>query len=233
MIKKLLYFLILFLGHVLVFAQEDFIPENTSPPEDRIEKQRNFDDDLSSKYDGNDFKYKDHVEKREKRRTPNFPSTFLSKVMRFFTTVFPYLLALIVIFIVVKALIGEDFSWFFSSKNKKIERAVILTSEEESYLENENYEKLIVLAKQKGDYRNATRYYYLLLLKQMSNKGLITFDKDKTNTEYIFDLQKKELRKPFSYLLYIYDYVWYGEFDVNQTNFSVIESNYESFLKQL
>ena len=233
MIKKLLYFIFLFIGSLQLFAQEEDISYESFSPENSIEKQRNFDDDLSSKYNSDDFKYKDDVEKKPKKTGPNFPSTFLSKVVHFFVTIFPYLLALIIIFIVVKALIGEDFKWFNASRNKKVERVSILSSEEESYLENEDYSKLIALSKQKGDYRNATRYYYLLLLKSMSNKGLITFDKDKTNTEYIFDLQKKELRKPFSYLLYIYDYVWYGEFNVNQTNFEVIESNYESFLKQL
>ena len=84
-----------------------------------------------------------------------------------------------------------------------------------------------------NDYRKATRYYYLLLLKRMNEKELITYDKDKTNSEYVFDLQKLELRKQFSYLLYIYDYVWYGEFKVDELNFKTIENEYESFFKLL
>jgi len=79
----------------------------------------------------------------------------------------------------------------------------------------------------------ATRYYYLSLLKRLSQKGLITYDKDKTNTEYKFELQDKQMRKKFSYLAYVYDYVWYGEFPVDESKFSTIETNYKTFLQTI
>ncbi len=231
MIKKILYLLLLFFGNVILYAQEDYSTYEPVPPSNEISKQRNFNEDLSSKYNGVEFQYQEY--KPPPKKVKREKSESLVKLFDFISTAFPYVIALMVIFIVVKAVMGDDLSWLKFSKNKKIERAAIFTSEEESYLKSENYSKLIELAKEKGDFRTATRYYYLLLLKQMSNKGLITFDKDKTNTEYIFDLQEKELRKPFSYLLYIYDYVWYGEFVVDRMNFDVIETNYESFLKKL
>ncbi len=244
MSKKLLfYFLILFFAVLQLQAQEETIADDvTELPSDEIIKQRDFNDNLSEKYKGNEFVYTENKEKKRKKdnkkdiskRKSKPPSKQLTNFITSVSQAFPYILVLVIILIIVKAVMGEDLSWLFkSSKNKKIDRVTILSNEEESYLKNENYDKLIALAKEKGDYRTATRYYYLLLLKRMAKKGLITFDKDKTNTEYIFDLQQKELRKPFSYLLYIYDYVWYGEFVLDQGNFSVIENNYESFLKKL
>jgi len=238
MSKQLFTSLFTFFFCFLVFAQEDGI-EETSMYTDKSKAtitERKFENDLPSTYNGNEFTYKDSGPKqvKETKQPPkiNMPTGIFSVIVGFFKLVFPYLLAALVIFIVAKSILGGE-GFAFGKKKKKIERVSILSSEEESYLKDKNYAKLLEIAKQKGDFRMATRYYYLLLLQKMSDKELITYDKDKTNSEYIFDLQKKDLRKQFSYLLYIYDYVWYGEFNVDQSNFQVIETNYESFIKKL
>ena len=85
---------------------------------------------------------------------------------------------------------------------------------------------------QNKDFRLAVRYYYLQVLKDLSNKKIIDYHKDKTNTEYLFEIDNKALRDQFSHLSYIYAYVWYGEFLLDENSFKKAQNKYQSFLKQ-
>ena len=114
------------------------------------------------------------------------------------------------------------------------ERELVELKQKMASVSNDNntiFDTLLTNAINNGNYRLATRFHYLSLLKKLSQKELIKYDKDKTNTEYQFELKNKELRAKFSYLAYIYDYVWYGEFPVDQLKFGVIENKYKSFIE--
>ena len=144
-------------------------------------------------------------------------------------TIFPILLGIVVVLIVLKVFFNLDTSFWKVSKVQK-EDVKKLISEEENIDEND-YEKLLQLAVKKKDYRLATRYYYLSLLKNLSQKNHIEYHKDKTNAEYQFELKDKKMRSAFSYLSYIYSYVWYGEFSIDEFKFAIIEEKYQSFIK--
>ena len=83
------------------------------------------------------------------------------------------------------------------------------------------------------EYRLAIRYYYLSVLKTLSNKKLIDYHIDKTNSEYLFEIKNESIRNEFSYLSYIYSYVWYGDFPIDETNFKLAENKYTSFKNSL
>ena len=240
--KQTLLIFLLFIAFS-AFSQDDYTEESESTYEyvehgtNTVETRR-FNKELNSVYNGPEFQYKevkkDKEEKKEikPREKDQFSLDFFKALTDFLSTVFPYLLALIVVIIIVKSVLaGNTDFWRF--KKQKITKSAIVKEEIEENIEETDFEKLLKLAISNKDYRKATRYYYLLLLKQMNEKELINYHKDKTNSEYIFDLEKVELRKHFSYLLYIYDYVWYGEFNVNETNFVTIENEYQSFLKKI
>lgn len=197
-------------------------------------KQREFEEDLKTKYNSRDFIYKE--EKVKKKNTPKINNNslgFLKGLASFMGTIFPYLLALIIIFILVKTFVYNDKDfWKFSKLKKKVSKKIIYSEEEDNIDEND-YEKLLLRAIKNKEYRLATRYYYLSVLKKMTHKELIDFHKDKTNSQYLFELKDSEIRKQFSYLLYIYDYVWYGEFPINELQFNTIESSYKDFIKKI
>ena len=50
-------------------------------------------------------------------------------------------------------------------------------------------------------------------------------------TQGIFEIENQTVRKEFSYLSYVYSYVWYGEFPVDELKFEFVESKYKSFIK--
>lgn len=73
----------------------------------------------------------------------------------------------------------------------------------------------------------------IILLKDLSDKKLIDYHKDKTNSEYLFELKNETQKDQFSYLLYVYNYIWYGEFAINKREFQLAENKYQSFKKLL
>ena len=62
----------------------------------------------------------------------------------------------------------------------------------------------------------------------MSDKGAIEWDIEKTNSDYLSEIQSEDLKKDFRFLSYVYEYSWYGEFEINDTDFSKTET---AFLK--
>jgi hypothetical protein len=81
------------------------------------------------------------------------------------------------------------------------------------------------------DYRQATRYLYLISLTLLNEKGLIKWHKDATNQEYLLQLKGSTWETSFRYLTGIYDKVWYGEFPLGETQFTRLHQYFEDFFK--
>lgn len=199
-----------------------------------IDQERTFSTDLKEKYSGKDFEYKEDVKKKEADKnedTNKSINAFLAFFIFFMTSIFPFLLGGFVIFVIVKVLLGSDIRfWQSNPKSKKLSEKLVYEDED---IHEINLDALLLQAIEKKDFRLAIRYYYLSALKSLSKKQLIDYHKDKTNSEYLFELENKNLRTEFSYLSYVYSYVWYGEFPVDETNFKVAENKYQSFLKSI
>ena len=84
---------------------------------------------------------------------------------------------------------------------------------------------------QLGDYRQATRYLYLISLTLLNEKGLIRWHKDATNQEYLLQLKGSSWETSFRYLTGLYDKVWYGEFPLGETQFNRLHQYFEDFYK--
>lgn len=117
---------------------------------------------------------------------------------------------------IAKSIINKEGSWIFGKSSKK----KIATSDiEQEDIHMINFEKMIRDSKNNNDYRLAIRYYYLWLLKRLTDKTVIEWDIEKTNSDYLYEISDLKLRKDFAYLSYIYDYSWYGEFTLDETAF--------------
>jgi hypothetical protein len=84
---------------------------------------------------------------------------------------------------------------------------------------------------QLGDYRQATRYLYLISLTLLNEKGLIQWHQDATNQEYLLQLKGSSWEASFRYLTGIYDRVWYGEFPLGESQFNRLHQYFEDFYK--
>jgi len=200
-----------------------------------ISDEKKFEDNLKNKYSGKDFEYIDNLKNPEPKRDvkPVSNSNFGANFFIFLASVFPYVLGIIVVLIILKSLINtESGFWSFKKSDTKITKAEIYQQEEENINEND-YDKLLKAAIFSEDYRLATRYYYLSVLKKLSENKQIEYHKEKTNTDYLFELKNKKTRKDFSQLSYIYDYVWYGEFALDTSLFTRLENKFQSFIKKI
>ena len=96
-----------------------------------------------------------------------------------------------------------------------------------------NYQREIDKAVAQGNYRLAVRLMYLRLLKNMSDKELIQYKQDRTNFDYLLQLQSTGYYPSFFRLTRHYEYSWYGHFDVGDSAYKVIANEFNQFDKQM
>lgn len=134
----------------------------------------------------------------------------------------------VVIYLIVKALIGKEGKWIFG---KDANKKTIHYSELEKNIHLLDFKKLIQESLEKGERRIAIRYYYLWLLKVMAQNHYIEWDIEKTNSDYLYELQNPVYKEDFTYLSYLYNYIWYGEFEIDETTFNKAENRFKKSIK--
>ncbi len=71
-----------------------------------------------------------------------------------------------------------------------------------------------------GDYRSAVRYLYLSSLLMLDERGLLRYDRSKTNREYLKSVANSpELAGPLSEVIDVFDNVWYGFHTLDEETF--------------
>ena len=110
---------------------------------------------------------------------------------------------------------------------KSRKQGSILFTEEEQIIKNEDIPALINEAIQQNNYRLAIRYYYLLSLKYLTETDNISWQPQKTNEDYINEINKELLKADFKNITRIYDYVWYGEFNIDVAKFETLKLPFE------
>ena len=83
------------------------------------------------------------------------------------------------------------------------------------------------------DYRLAVRFYYLYILQLMSEEALIDWQLQKTNHDYEKEIKKPELKYAFAKITRLYDYVWYGDFSIDELQYKKAEVIFLSLQKSL
>lgn len=79
------------------------------------------------------------------------------------------------------------------------------------------------------NYRLAVRLLYLQTLKHLSNADRIQYKPDKTNRQYVYELANSPLQADFDVLTRQFEFVWYGDFPVDEARFGSIRQQFQSF----
>jgi hypothetical protein len=116
---------------------------------------------------------------------------------------------------------------FFSRSQRNISSDIVVNTEENS----DDPEWQIQQAIKNGNYRLAVRYLYLLSLKRLADKNYIEINSSKTNYEYVNEVRKQKFANDFASLTLQYEYVWYGEYPVDQRLFDQIQDGFNQFHK--
>ena len=139
------------------------------------------------------------------------------------------LIVLAVIYLIIRMLMNHRGNWFFQKKNESL---AIDINNAEQLIQSADFEQLISEIEKQGDTRQSIRLYYLWLLKDLKEKELIVWLPEKTNADYLSELKQEALRKQFSYLSYLYNYIWYGEFSITDEDYLAAKKAFLIYLRK-
>jgi len=215
------------------FSQEEkdslVVSEDTS----QVLESRSFDQELSEKYEGDEFDYSS-----PEGEAQNLISRFLRWFSNFLRDTFGFnidpaffeILEILIyvamgglaLYLLIRFFVRENLSSIFSKKATSF--MDINLSEE--HIENIDLDAKIKEALTQKDYRLAVRYHYLKVLKNLSLKNIITWEYEKTNADYQKEITISELKPLFKEVSYLYDYIWYGEQDIDANGFNAAEKHF-------
>ncbi len=146
-------------------------------------------------------------------------------------------IAKIVLFIAVGALLAFILIRLFGkdifARNKKItSRQIVIHDLEERPMESD-LERFLREALQRKDFRQAIRIYYLIILKSLHDKNLIRWKKDKTNMQYLSEMNKHPSYAQLINNTLLFEYIWYGEHSIGEEQFFNIKKSFTSLLEKL
>jgi hypothetical protein len=134
-----------------------------------------------------------------------------------------------VLFILYRLFLAEG---VFKRRSKSAQNAE--SHVEEEIITNESdFDRLIRQALQSNNYRQAVRYQYLRTLHLLAGKSLVSLAPDKTNFNYVSEITNHDYRQAFAALTLNYEYVWYGEFDIDKNIYDKIDNNFSSLNKKI
>lgn len=167
------------------------------------------------------------ISRRQRHQRP--PSSINVILNSWPLKLFFWLLAIVfIVFISYKVFFKNG---IFASRNPKVSVA-----NEESLQELDEvsaYDNLISEAEDKSEYNLATRYLFLKTLKSLSDRGLIHFASEKTNKEYLKEMEQHNYYEEFRELTRDYEYIWYGKFLIDNTKYQKLKEQFHFFDKKI
>jgi len=143
----------------------------------------------------------------------------------------PYFILALCLFIITKFFIKLNTNSL--TRQSMAKKGEILLFDEEKLLKSENLDELLNQAIADNNFRLAIRYEYLKILKYLSQLKLIDWQVQKTNDDYYSELSQQALKPMFKQSTLLYDYVWYGNFKINQNHYAKIKVTLDQFLTKI
>lgn len=168
---------------------------------------------------------------RVNRHPPRKDNSYMNHLLNSLPfKIFFWLLALIFIGVISYYVLFKN--GIFSRKRNKIN----LGETEDSPLELDEisqYDELIADAENAANYNLAARYLFLKTLKFLSERELIHFAPDKTNREYLLEMNSNSYYDEFKSLTRSYEYAWYGKVFVDANAYRSLKEQYQLFNKKV
>jgi len=133
------------------------------------------------------------------------------------------------VFLILKVT-GMDMMQIFTGKTSTLE---IPYHESLENIHEISFEEEIEKAIANRNFWLAVRLLYLNCLKKLSDAGAVQWQADKTNQAYLQEIKNPEQQQKFGLLTRQFEYVWYGDFKVDQANFQQISNSFHQFNPKL
>lgn len=206
----------------VINARDDRVPMRVRYPDP---------DHLRDKQTDHDYQYANEAPPPE-NPLARFWVWLLSKIGRFlaseaYQNVWQYVILTAIagtaIYLLMKA---EVLGFLFSKKAQSVDLAYENLAEN---IHEINFDTAVDEAVGQRNFRLAVRLLYLQTLKQLSDTGRIQYKPDKTNRQYVYELANSSLQSDFESLTRQFEFTWYGDFPIDETQFAALRTSFNSF----
>jgi hypothetical protein len=172
------------------------------------------------------------------KKTAKPPQSFLERILNWIARAFRfvakggkpveytiYILMFAVLLFVLYKILGLDYDALVLRKKKILNNEISVFEEDIHALDPD---QLINDSIQKKQYRLAVRWLYIKLLKTLSSRELIDWEINKTNSDYARELKNTPYFEPFTRLTFVFEYIWYGEFELLAAGFENYRVEFDS-----
>lgn len=121
-------------------------------------------------------------------------------------------------------------------KNRKLdlsEDLEISVEEVAENLETHDPRSLLEQAIDAKEYRLAVRLYYLKIIRELSLKEQIRWQRDKTNSQYLKEMRQHPLLDEFAEMTLLFERIWYGNRTIGMTDFELLRPKAEGLLTKV
>jgi hypothetical protein len=137
-------------------------------------------------------------------------------------------IASVVVYVTLK-LMGVDFTGLYRKKNNNEIPFETLGENIHAIDFTDSISEAIT----QKNYRLAVRLYYLKALKELTDREMIDWKINKTNRSYVYELNSPTLCLDFEQITLQFEYAWYGDFPVDETQFINIKNQFLTFSDSL
>ncbi|TLX77676.1 DUF4129 domain-containing protein [Labilibacter sediminis] len=137
-------------------------------------------------------------------------------------------LAIFILVFVILKLLGVRLSGLLLfSNDTKVTNLNFKAGDDDIY--NKNLDSILKTAIERKAYREAVRILYLLSIRALDATSLIDWKPWKTDKEYYYELQQPDHKTQFKNLVINYEYIWYGQFSLDERKFDQIHAEFNAF----
>ena len=170
----------------------------------------------------------DELPLREKSQVQVDPA-LTSGILKFLAI----LILAIVLALILRGVLGLE----NTPRNKKIRQedtdgAISLEKIEENIHESD-LDAYIRQALVQEEYALALRLYYLSILKELSLRKAIRWTRNKTNRQYVQEMQQSAFSGSFEEVTRIFERAWYGGRQVNRQDYQAVEPKFQTLARQI
>ncbi|MFD0931213.1 hypothetical protein ACFQ0R_01230 [Psychroflexus salinarum] len=124
------------------------------------------------------------------------------------------------------------FNKYYVLKRKKVpeSKTEINLSEDERLVLKKDLSTLIEEAESETNFRLASRYLFLNILKNLKENNIIEYQFQKTNADYKSEISQEEIKSDFTYASRFYEFVWYGDFQLEITEYKKAKNRFEAII---
>jgi hypothetical protein len=134
-------------------------------------------------------------------------------------------LVMIGILLLILRFLNVPFSGLFTfSRGSSVEGLEMMHPAEG--LSRDEMDKMFQMYRNNGAYREAVRILYLMYLKNLHINGSINLRINKTNRDYARELKDDTASKNFKKLSRLYNFVWFGQFNIAHHEYVQIEKEF-------